>query len=392
MKKSILSKIKRVDKYLGVPINFLVFLFDKILIFKKKPSKKINKILIIRLGAIGDSIISIPMIRELKRNYPKSKITMLTTSKTGGIYDNIPYLNNVISFKFKEEKNIFYSGYKNMIGLIKILSKLKKENYSVVIDTEQYSRITPLISYYLSNQRIGFDSEGEGRGFLLTAKIEHDENKHEVECFLDLIKPLNIKIKNKTLEFPIKRDKFVDDFFKENKISKRDLVIAIHPGNSIEFAVKRWPKERFAEITRYLTDKYKAKIILVGAPHETELTNEIKRLSKRDLIISAGRTKDISQLAYLLSKCNLFIGNDSTPMHLSASVGIPCIAIFGPANPKKWGPYGKKHISIRKNITCSPCWSRGEMKKCKLPLKCETEIKTQDVLSIVEKQLGGIRR
>ena len=109
------------------------------------------------------------------------------------------------------------------------------------------------------------------------------------------------------------------------------------------------------------------------------------KLSGKDIILSSGKTKDLVQLAYLLSKCDLFVGNDSTPMHLSAAVGIPCIAIFGPANPKKWGPYGKNHKIVQAKLDCIPCWSRGTMNKsCSYPLECQKAIKVKDVMNAVD--------
>ncbi len=390
-KKSILSKIKDVDRYLGIPLNFLVFLADRILspikFFRKKTKKNIiSKILIIRLGAVGDSILSIPMVRELKRDFPKSKITLLTTSKTGGVYNEIKYVDNVMTFKFIEEKNILYSFIKNISQLKNLMKRIRREKFDIIIDTEQYSRITPLIAYFSgAKKRIGFNPEGEARGFLFNEKINHDKIKSESECFLDLLKPLNIKIKNKELEFNVKKDRTVDNFLKENIISKEDLVILMHPGNSKEFSIKRWPKERFAEVARRLIDKYNAKVILVGSPHELDLDNDIKLLSKRDLIISTGKTSNLIQLAYLISKGNLFIGNDSTPMHLSVAVKTPSIAIFGPADSRKWGHFGKKYIMLQKNLPCIPCWHRGTMNKnCNCPLPCEQAIKVNDVMKAVD--------
>lgn len=369
--------IKSMDTYIGIPLIFILSVFK----FKKKDlPKKPKKILLIRLGNIGDAILTIPAIRELKRNFPKSKIFLLTSPKTAGIYTNFSYINKLITI------NLTLS---NLYNQLKIL---RKENFDLVIDMENYSRVTALFTYFLKPKfSIGFDSERQHRASIFDLTTRYDNgDKHEVDCFFDLIKPLNIKIKNKELEFNVKEDKYVNKLLKKYNLSKKDLKIIIHPSNNKDWNIKRWPEERFASLIAQLIKKYKAKIILIGTKEDKEINNRVKTLVNKQIIDLSGKL-NIPQLAYLIKKCDLYIGNDTGPMHLSTAVQTPTIGIYGPVNLHKWGPYGKKHIGIKKEmLDCKPCFEISKInKKCKYPLPCEMVIRVKDVMKVIDKKIRG---
>ncbi|MDD5192771.1 MAG: glycosyltransferase family 9 protein [Candidatus Nanoarchaeia archaeon] len=373
------------DAYAGIPLISLLSIFK---LRNKEIPQKINKILLIRLGNLGDAILSVPMIRELKRNFPKSKIYMLTSPKTAGVYTNVSYIDKLITI------NLSLS---NLYNPLKIL---RKENFDLIIDMENYSRVTALFTYFIKPKfSIGFNSENQFRASLFDASFVYDNgDKHEVDCFFDLVRPLKIKIKNKELEFHVKADKHVDKLLKENKLSKKDLKIIIHPSNNKDWNIKRWSEERFASLITQLIKKYKAKIILIGIKEDKEIIDRVKRLvdSNKNLFDFSGRL-NISQTAYLIKKCDLYIGNDTGPMHLSAAVQTPTIGIYGPVNVHKWGPYGKKHSYVckynNKNNKCWPCFEISKINKnCKYPLPCEMAIRVDDVMKVVDKKVKEMGR
>jgi len=364
--------IKKVDKYVGIPLIYTLGFLKKF--NKKETPKNPKKILLIRLGNLGDAILTIPTIRELERNFPKSKIHMLTSPKTVGIYTNVPYIDKLTTIDL------------SLNELYNQLKILRKENFDLVIDMENYSRVTSLFTYFLKPKfSIGFDSKGQFRARVFDKSFIYDNgDKHEVDCFFDLITPLNPKIKNKELEFNVKSDKYVDKLIKENNISKSDFKIIIHPSNNKDWNIKRWPEERFAELINQLIKKYNAKIILIGTKEDKQIIDNVKKLSNSKIIDFSGKL-NIFQTADLIKKSDLYIGNDTGPMHLSAAVQTPTIGIYGPVNIKKWGPYGKKHIGIKKEMpNCKPCFEISKInKKCKYPLPCQMAVKVQDVMDAV---------
>lgn len=380
--------IKKLDRGIGIPINFILGFFK----FKEKTiPKKIKKVLFIRLGNIGDAILTIPTLREFQRNFPKTKLYVLTSSRTGRIYDNVGYIDNLIDFNIIENNGVFKDIYENISIIKKLISKLKKKKFDLIIDMETYSRVTPLITYFSKPRfSISFDSPRQHRGFIYDKKIEYPWDRHEVECFLDLIRILNIKIKNKNLEYKFQRDKLVDKLLSENGISKKDKFVIVHSGCNKDWIIKEWPRERFAEVMKSIIKRYNAKIILTGGQNDFETNEEIIKLAKlpEEAVFNFAGKLNIHQLAYLISKAKLYVGNDTGPMHLSASVQTPTIGIFGPSTPLKWGPYGKKHLGVHSNINQYPTLILGKLSKdAKSP-----DVSTKEVMNEIHRRLRWERR
>jgi len=149
--------------------------------------------------------------------------------------------------------------------------------------------------------------------------------------------------------------------------------VAVFPGGGsnpgMELTAKRWPLERYRELVRRLVREFDAEVLLIGGPEDIDLNQCL--LEGLDVPVGtitnlAGKTT-IGQLAAHLEQCALFIGNDSSPMHLAAAVGIPVIAIFGPTSPQEYGPYpldDPKHIAIWHHPTGQPCFFLGKMQTC----------------------------
>jgi ADP-heptose:LPS heptosyltransferase len=151
------------------------------------------------------------------------------------------------------------------------------------------------------------------------------------------------------------------------------LCIAIFPGGGsnpgMQLTAKRWPLERYCELIHRLVNELNAKVLLIGGPEDIDLNQRLLKgldVPPGTVINLAGKTT-IGQLAALLEQCSLFIGNDSSPMHLAAAVGIPVIAIFGPTSPQEYGPYpldDPKHNAIWHHPTGQPCFFLGKMHTC----------------------------
>ena len=157
-----------------------------------------------------------------------------------------------------------------------------------------------------------------------------------------------------------------------------------------------WPYDKYAELCDEIIAKHDVKIIFVGALNENEAIDNIqKKMDKKGKTINAAGKVALNQLFYLISKCKLFIGNDSGPMHVAAAQGIKTLGLFGPNLPVRFGPYGKGNIGLYKGYNCefSPCINvhKGQVPDCLYPRnsndyqKCMKNISIDDVLKEVEK-------
>jgi heptosyltransferase-2 len=216
----------------------------------------------------------------------------------------------------------------------------------------------------------------DGKGFFYDIKIEDTLNteKHDVEYKLDLIQALGCKIDNKELEvwcneFDIKK---VEDFLKNNSISDSDMLIGINPG--AHRPSHRWDWKNFAEVADALAVKYKARIIITGAKNESWLGKRINHIMINKPINAMGKLS-LTQLIALIRRCNLFITNDTGPMHIANALKIPLIAIMGPGSMKT-APYQNENcIILNKKVSCYPCYKF----KCN-DMRCLKSITVNDVI------------
>ncbi len=362
-----------IDKYIGGLLCILFGIISKLFFFIKH--KKSNKILVIRLWAVGEAILTLPMIHVLRKKFPKAEITVLCRERVKDVF----YGNKDI-----DDLLIFEPG--NFLALLKNI-----RHFDVSFDTEPFFRLSALLSLFFSARRIGFS--GSIRSLLYTDKVKFNDRQHEVLTFLDLSKELGAYYKPKEL-IPLNYSeddrKIVEKVLKENKISKNDFVIGITPGAAESARFRMWAKERFAELADILVEKYNAKIVFVGAKSDESVIKGVQGLMKKHSISIAGKT-NLRQTFYLVKKCRIFISNDTGPMHIAAAQGVKTIGLFGPNLPDRFAPYGPKNISVYKKVECSPCINvhlgqvPKECKRKKNKYLCMNLIQVKDVLEAVER-------
>jgi heptosyltransferase-2 len=153
-----------------------------------------------------------------------------------------------------------------------------------------------------------------------------------------------------------------------------DFVIGINPGAAFGSA-KRWYPERFAEVARQLAQLRNAKIVIFGGPGETDIAAEIEQQLCGNCLNLAGKTS-VRGLMALIRNCNLFITNDSGPMHIAAAFGVPLVAIFGSTDHATTAPYTERAVLVRKDIECAPC----KLRECPTDHRCMTAVSADDVV------------
>jgi lipopolysaccharide heptosyltransferase II len=185
--------------------------------------------------------------------------------------------------------------------------------------------------------------------------------------------------------FPTEKDRmFVEKYLKDNSVSEGELLIGIHPG--APFIPRRWPKERYAEVADQLIQKYGATVVFLGGRDEIGLVDTIMRMMKEKALNLTGSTT-IRQAIALIERCSLFIGNDSSLMHIAAMLNVPVIALFGPGRYPIFAPYGDNNVVIREDVGCNPCNESSAVWRttCKRgKAYCIEAISTQKVLRVIQ--------
>ena len=350
---------KIIDRALGGTICVLLGLFKG-----SKNTKTPKKIVIVRLWAIGESILTLPMIHSLKEKFPQAQIDILVRDK--------PYQR--VFYKDKDIAKLIYWSPLNLLKLFK--------EYDLAIDTEPYLNISAISSFMLAKKNIGF--KHGIRSFMYDIKINYNDRQPVPLTYMDMLQPFNIQEKPKKLiklQYPKKAELKIDQILKENNI-KTDLLIGFFAGASENDKSRRWPTKKFIELGNILIKKYNAKIVLTGLNSEKEINQEITKGIKNKVLNLTGKTSLYESIA-LIERCDLFISNDSGPMHISAAQGTKTIGLFGPNLPIRFGAYGPKNINIRKE-TMKPCINvhLGQIPQCGHDHM--SKIKVKDVLIAVE--------
>ena len=302
------------------------------------------KILAIAIPGIGNTLLAVPMLKELRRHFPKARIDLLVgLHSSAEIMKGCPYTDNIYLINKKFEKDFF----KNLSTLM----KLRKEGYDISITTipAQQPHYNLLAAFVGAKKRITHDYKNNLvflQNYKMPLKICHD-----VEQNLNLLRPLGITAEanrgNYKLELWLSKDErdFAAAFVKG---FKENIIVGMHPGSSEEshMVIKRWPIEKFAELSNLLIEKFNARILVFLGPDERNLKIIKNFVKYKDKVVIV-EDPDIRKVAAIIKNCRLFISNDSGLMHISAALEVPTISIFGRVDYRRTSPEGKMHVTIK---------------------------------------------
>lgn len=338
-----------------------------------------KRILIVRLDRIGDVLLSTPVIKALRDAYPDAYIAFMVRPYAKDVVRGNPYLNEVIVYD-KESKE------RGLFGNLKFIWHLRKKGFDLAVILHPTARTHIVTSLAGIPVRVGYDKK---MGFSLTKRIPHTKQfglKHEIDYTLDILRYIGIEPKERTLSMPA--DKRCEDKIKEifylNDISATDTVVAINPGASC--VSKRWSAEKFAAVADKLTQRHGAKIVIISGASDKVFGDKVASSMNRGCMNLSGKTS-VGDVASILRRSQLFISNDSGPVHIACALGTPVVAIFGRSerglSPTRWGPSGKDDILLHKDVGCDECLAHN----CKIGFKCLEAITVEEVLAAAEKLL-----
>ncbi|NQT28014.1 MAG: glycosyltransferase family 9 protein [Candidatus Omnitrophica bacterium] len=288
---------------------------------------------------------------------------------TRGALEGNPDLDEVIIYdKYGRQKSLWAS--------IKFSFYLRKKKFDLALILHPTNR-THLITFLAGiPERVGWDKK---LGKLLTKRIKHTKQegkKHELEYTLDLLRSLGIATGHTDTYFPLlsKARTTVEQLLKAKGIGEGDKFIVIHPSASCPS--KRWPQELFKRVIKLLKEKIGFRIIIITSDNEREFG---ERLVDGSDVIDLRGSLSIPEVGALLKQADLFISNDSGPVHIADSFNTPVISIFGRADsglsPLRWGPRGEKSFYFHKDVGCDKCLAHN----CIKGFLCLQEITPQEV-------------
>jgi len=318
----------------------------------------INKVLFITLSNIGDVILSLPVLDVLREKFPSSLITVMAAQRTKEIFENNPFIHKFILYdkkwRLKKKIDLFF--------------QLKKENFDLVVDLRH-----SLYGWLVSAK---FQTPAFFRIFPKNIKHMKERNLYLIRKIVPEIKTPRIKI----FYTDDNNERYIDDLLKKNGISSQDKIIVMACGARSH--LKRWRKEGFIDLINELKKDFK--IIIVGDGDDQAINSYIFEKTRGNVYDFTAKTT-LRELAILLKRSILLVSNDSAVMHLASYLNIPTVAIFGPTDESKYGPWSEKSLVVKKEIFCRPC----QKAQCRFKtLDCMKLVKTEDVLDAVERVLS----
>lgn len=342
-----------------------------------------KKILVVRYRFIGDTILTLPFLKNLRLANPEAQIDMLVAPKSGEIIEDCPYVDNFIYFD-TTRKHKYENIDKEKKSFWHYVKILRKNHYDKAYVLKRSLSSALLVFCAGIKKRVGFNTEG--RGLFLTKRVKYDLNKHESQCFLDVLRADGIEIKDEKFENGVnpeakaKIEKIIQQ--QANNDLKKVIVhaTATNPG-------KLWPLENFAKITEYLINEKNVQVFFVGSDFDVSAYEIMLLMIKSELKIKpinlCGKLNLKESLA-LTSQMDLLIGNDSGNLHMASSVGVPVIGLYGPMPFEKWHALGDKNILLKADLPCMPCGLSG---KCPNNHECMQKISTEQVIDAINKIL-----
>ena len=315
----------------------------------KQEGANAKNVLVLQTSFLGDSLLTLPLLRRLKESLPGARVSVLTLPKNGDVFRNNPWVDEVIL----DDKRGVHAG---LSGTWKISAELKRRGFDLAVIPHRSFR-SALVAWLAGiPRRVGFAASAGN--FLLTDAVPFAWLTHDLERNLALARPLGGESKASHGEaryvVPLPPSPALAERLAAAGILPGARLAGVHPGAA--WATKRWLPERFAELCRRLKADGLTPV-LIGGPGDAALGAEIARASgAADLV---GKT-DLEELKSLMGRLSLFVTNDSGPMHLAAAAGVPVVAIFG-ATTRELGffPYGAGHRVVEATLSCRPCGLHG---------------------------------
>ena len=375
MRKKMRQLSRKIEESTTLVASFLISL----MFYRRRDlaSADIRRIVVIKLDHLGDVILSIPALANLRAHFPGAHIAIVVNPSSGPIARIIPHVDEIICYDARFFDRSGSGKRLNLKDGIRFAREMRRREFDLIVDLR--GSFAPL--GFALTARSGYRID---RGTYLvhrkTGRIS-PISRHEAEINLDMLARAGVP--RGTIEMSLKLEETDLDSADSllNSGNLRSPVIVIHPGAPA--SLKRWSAEKYAQLAGELLREYNAGIVLVGRKEERQITSSIaSAIDHRVTDLSGGTT--LGQLCAILQKADLFIGNDSGPMHIASACGTKVIGLFGPTSPQLFGPYGDNCAALRMESDCPPCMQE----ECKTPdYRCVDSISVDNVMEIVRQML-----
>jgi heptosyltransferase-2 len=350
--------------------------------------ERIKRLLVRGTNWVGDAVMSVPALKEIRRRFPDSHITLLVRPWVQDVYAAADFVDEILPY----DKTGIHKGW---AGMRHLCAELRARRFEMAILLQNAIEAALIAMWGRIPLRIGYATDG--RGSLLSHAIRIDPEVrriHQVYYYLGILSGAGLIERRPWARPDYPLDPVAVGVRVSDCCAARELlriqgidhsspIVGVNPGASYGSA-KRWPAERYAAVADALARDCAARIVIVGAPDERPIADEVAACMHARPLVLAGRTS-LGQLMGLIRECDLFITNDSGPMHLAAALQVPQLAIFGSTSETATGPLSAHAQVIKHQVDCNPCFLR----ECPIDFRCMLGITVEEVLEAAHRKLSA---
>ncbi|MBI3895593.1 MAG: lipopolysaccharide heptosyltransferase I [Acidobacteria bacterium] len=336
-------------------------------------SSNIRRILIVRFGSMGDIIHSLPALATLKENFPQWEIDWLIESRWRPLLEGNPDLHRIVELDTLVWRRRLLSD-ETWIAFRQRIRELRERRYDCALDLQGSLKSAVACRLSGASEVIGFDSPWvkEAAGSVLYTRRVATRAVHAVEANLALAAALGAR--HPVIRFPLpagEPDQLPAGF-------PRDNIAVLNPGAG--WRSKCWPAASYGQVADALEKEIGFRVVLNCGPGEETLAAEVQAVCRtaKPLLYGGG----LLGLIALLRRSRLMVGSDTGPSHLAAALGVPTVALFGPTDPQRNGPYGERTKSLR------PDNAPTSYQHSAMPAEVMSRISPEEVLSAIRELLA----
>ena len=336
------------------------------------PAESIKRVVVRGTNWVGDSLMTIPALRALRRVLPDAHLTLVIRPGTKGIFSDVDFIDDILVY---DRKNAF-----SVPAQVREWRR-RRFDLAVLFQNAFEAALIPFLAGV--PLRLGYATES--RQALLTHPLplpDWRSSRHEVFYYLYVITALEQMLFGRSTVCEAEPDASIQisearkaqaaELLRTVGVSEDDSVVVICPG-SINSRAKRWPPEAYASLAdRFIESK--RRVLLIGSKDETDVSEEVTRRMQQRPVVLTGKTT-LDQITAVLDRADLIVTNDTGPAHIGAALGRPTIVIFGPTNPLTTRPFAPEAVILRHPPECAPCMLRD----CPIDHRCMTAITVDEV-------------
>jgi heptosyltransferase II len=345
--------------------------------------ENINRAVVRGTNWVGDAVMTVPALRELRRLLPHTHLTLATRPWARELFADADFLDDLLIYDRRGPWSVVKQTAEWRSG---------KFDLAVVFPNAFEAALIPALARV--PYRIGYATDGRSR--LLTKALpipEWRSSRHEVFYYLNIVAELERALigteqiagtpPDASLHLSASRKSEALDLIRAQGVREGRTLVALCPG-SINSRAKRWPPDRYAALADSLIDELDAEVLMIGSPEELDVSQDVARHMRNKPIMLTGKTS-LAQITGVLSLVDLLITNDTGPAHIASALGRPTLVIFGPTNPLTTRPFSEVAEVVRHPPDCAPCMLRD----CPIDHRCMTAISPLEVFARARLLLEG---